>query len=122
MLLFEAGCQHEPENPEAWFLLGTSQVSINFLAICRHIIIILIDGTKALYFTLHILQQAKNEQDPLALAALRQSLKLEPKNLEAILSLAASFTNESYQAHACHALQGKIGALKNIKHETHKCC
>ena len=51
--------------------------------------------------------QAKNEQDPLALAALRKSLKLQPNNLEAILSLAASFTNESYQAHACHALQGK---------------
>ena len=109
VLLFEAGCQLEPENPESWFLLGTSQVSINFLAICRHIIIILIDGTKVLYFTLHILQQAKNEQDPLALAALRQSLKLEPENLEAILSLAASFTNESYQAHACHALQGNNG-------------
>ena len=57
---------------------------------------------------------AKNEQDPLALAALRQSLKLEPENLEAILSLAASFTNESYQAHACHSLQGKI--------DGHKCC
>ena len=27
VLLFEAGCQVEPENPEAWFLLGTSQVS-----------------------------------------------------------------------------------------------
>ena len=44
----------------------------------------------------------------MALAALRKSLKLQPNNLEAILSIAASFTNESYQAHACHSLQGKI--------------
>ena len=51
--------------------------------------------------------KAKNEQDPMALAALRKSLKLQPNNLEAILSIAASFTNESYQAHACHALQGR---------------
>ena len=53
-------------------------------------------------------QQAKNEQDPLAIAALNKSLSLDPKNLEAILALAASLTNESNQAHACYALKGTL--------------
>ena len=55
--------------------------------------------------------QAKNEQDPLAIAALNKSLSLDPKNLEAILALAASLTNESNQAHACYALKGTIRGL-----------
>ena len=37
-----------------------------------------------------------------------QSLRLKPDNPEAIIALAASLTNESMQAHACYALQGKI--------------
>ena len=60
---------------------------------------------------MHACFQAKNEQDPAALAALKKCLSLEPDNLSAILSLAASFTNESYQAHACIALQGTIITL-----------
>lgn len=52
--------------------------------------------------------QAKNEQDPSAIAALMQSLRIDPGNCEAIITLAASLTNESMQAHACYALQGTI--------------
>ena len=74
MLLFEAAVQKEPENQEAWFLLGNSQ--------------------------------AKNEQDPMAIAALKKGPSLDPKNMDAVMSLAASLTNESLQSHACYALQG----------------
>ena len=59
--------------------------------------------------------QAKNEKDPSAIAALKQSLTLNPGNQEVIMSLAASFTNESYQAHACHALQGQCCFLDETK-------
>ena len=58
-----------------------------------------------------ILFQAKNERDPAAIAALMQSLRLEPKNSEAIISLAASLTNESMQQHACYALQGNLSPI-----------
>jgi len=54
--------------------------------------------------------QAKNEQDPSAIAALLQSLRLDPGNCEAIIALAASLTNESMQSHACYALQDWISS------------
>jgi len=97
VLLFEGAVRQHPENVEAWTLLGTTQ--------------------------------AKNEQDPAAIAALKRALSLaiEPDGAasasaagdpeaaaladgrsEAIMTLAASLTNESYQAHACHALQDWI--------------
>ena len=56
----------------------------------------------------HFHFQAKNEQDPSAIAALLQSLRLDPGNCEAIIALAASLTNESMQSHACYALQGRL--------------
>ena len=58
---------------------------------------------KRLYF---LVFQAKNEQDPSAISALMQALKLDPGNKEAIIALAASLTNESMQSQACYALQG----------------
>jgi peroxin-5 len=65
VLCFESAVKQEPENAEAWELLGTSQ--------------------------------AENEKDPNAIAALKRALELNPNNLGCLLSLAISYTNESYQ-------------------------
>ncbi|XP_046462391.1 peroxisomal targeting signal 1 receptor-like isoform X2 [Daphnia pulex] len=48
---------------------------------------------------------AENEQDPGAITAYKRCLALEPTNLVAMMGLAVSYTNESYQLQACQALE-----------------
>lgn len=49
-------------------------------------------------------------QDPAAIAALRRAVKLDPADTGALINLAVSYTNESYQAQACAALKDWIAA------------
>ena len=48
---------------------------------------------------------AENEQDPGAITAYKRCLTLDSSNLVAIMGLAVSYTNESYQLQACQALE-----------------
>lgn len=48
--------------------------------------------------------QAENEQDPLAIAALKKSLAIDPRQLEAYITLAAAYTNENMPKFAFIAL------------------
>ncbi|CAH0721868.1 unnamed protein product, partial [Brenthis ino] len=44
--------------------------------------------------------QAENEQDPLAITALKKSLELDPRQLEGYITLAAAYTNENMSKYA----------------------
>lgn len=48
--------------------------------------------------------QAENEQDPLAIVALKKSLEIDPRQLEAYITLAAAYTNENMPKYAHNAL------------------
>lgn len=54
--------------------------------------------------------QAENEQDPLAITALKKSIELDPRQLEAYITLAAAYTNENLSNHAMLALYDWLAA------------
>ncbi|KAK5126950.1 hypothetical protein LTR85_008308 [Meristemomyces frigidus] len=53
--------------------------------------------------------QAQNEKEAPAIRALEQALKLDPDNLEALMGLSVSYTNEGYDSLAYRTLERWIG-------------
>lgn len=51
------------------------------------------------------LAQAQNEKETAAIRALEQAVRLDPNNLEALMGLAVSYTNEGYDARAYRTLE-----------------
>ncbi|XP_041976975.1 peroxisomal targeting signal 1 receptor [Aricia agestis] len=54
--------------------------------------------------------QAENEQDPMAITALKKSLELDPRQLEAYITLAAAYTNENMPKYAYTTLANWLKA------------
>lgn len=53
--------------------------------------------------------QAENEKESPAIRALEQALKLDPSNLDALMGLAVSYTNEGYDSLAYRTLERWVG-------------
>lgn len=53
--------------------------------------------------------QAQNEKEAPAIRALEQALKLEPENLDALMGLSVSYTNEGYDSLAYRTLERWVG-------------
>lgn len=54
--------------------------------------------------------QAQNEKEAPAIRALEQAIKIDPSNLEALMGLSVSYTNEGYDSLAYRTLERWVGA------------
>ncbi len=101
ILLFEAALQKDPDHMKAWEVLGRKILETAVPVRKR--------GKFLFFLFLYSgLTLAENEQDPGAITAYKRCLALDPSNLVAIMGLAVSYTNESYQLQACTALEVNI--------------